>query len=791
MKVFISYSHKDTKQAEKIEKDLRLQGINVWIDKEGIKRQKSEVWLQQIDKALYEADFVVGIITNDYLESTGAKEGFATIAKDWRDEYARFVPLFFENQKDIKSVIIPNLQGFCFYKGYDRELLNLIRHLKKQQGEAPSETLSKIESPDYNNPFYRARAELFGEDYSLIARAFAEPEATLYEQVQGNTPLYMFGGRGVGKTMLLKSLLPEVICSRKDVTSFAEAKGGDSNFFGFYFRLKCGCLLNHNYGPMLQLAINRLRMDFNYGQYIDVFNKITHLDFEEAVKEPIISEALNIMRLITLNELNYKILKTMLEDLKKYSESRLIEIGARSEKEIAIGISKILDPEKKAQTSFDGLLKKISIQLKKIESYVQKLTLTGDDAKPNWIETGIDFVGEVLGVIKQNISELQQANIYLLFDEFENLMPVQQTIINEWVKTSQNYIVKVSSKFKGRYTNETLQYNQPLQEHDCPEVILDYDLSNETSIRSYQKLLSEICSKLLDISDYKCKDIKELLGEPDTPELPQKVIDKEIKLIRSSGELDYDKTKIAEYRSKLSEAAIFRLLQKREKVEGRKRRQKRYCGFNTYTYLSSGIIRAFLNLAGAAIYKAEQDGINIKGGQAIPAECQTWAADIVSKGWMDRIKTVHNMGELGERTHQLIIDIGYVFRERLLKHSTEPETLTIALVDPLSLKHKSNREVYEVFSKGTKESVFYERSTSMKPKEPVKPEAKEFVLNRIYAPALKISYRSRWPRACKFTVSEIKTLLDDNLRPEAKKKLLKKQYTSRLLEEPYMFDGLE
>lgn len=789
MKVFISYSHKDTKQAEKIEKDLRSQGINVWIDKEGIKRQKSEVWLQQIDKALYEADFVVGIITNDYLESTGAKEGFATIAKDWTEEYARFVPLFFENEKNIKSVIIPNLQGFCFYKDYDRELLNLIRHLKKRQGEAPSETLSKIESPDYNNPFYRARAELFGEDYSLIARAFAEPEATLYEQVQGNTPLYMFGGRGVGKTMLLKSLLPEVLCSRKNVDSFTEAKGKDNNFFGFYFRLKCGCLLNHNYGPMLQLAIHRLRMDFNYSQYIDVFDKIIHLDFEEAVKEPIISEALNIMRLITLNELNYKILKTVLEDLKKYSESRLIEIKASSEKEIAIGISGILDPEEKAQTSFDGLLKTASIQLKKIETYVQKLTLTGDDATPDWIETGIGFVGRILGVIKQNISELQQVNIYLLFDEFENLMPVQQTIINEWVKTSQNYIVKVSSKFKGMYTNETLENNQPLQfNQDCLEVKLDYDLSDKDKVNSYQNLLSEICSKLLDISGYKCIDIKELLGEHGVPELPQQVIDEEIKAIRSNGGLKYDESRITEYRSKLSEAAIFRLLSKREKVEGRTTRQKRHCGFEIFTYLSSGIIRAFLNLTGAAIYKAEQEGIKIKKGHAIPAECQTWAADIVSKGWLDRIKTVHNMGELGEKTYQLIIDIGYIFRERLLNHSTEPETLTVALQDPLNLKLPPNREVYEIFTKGTKESVFYERSMGMRPKNPAMPEMREYILNRIYAPALKISYRSRWPRACEFTVSEIKNLLDDTLRSDVKRTLLKKQQTSRIYREPNMFD---
>ncbi len=780
MNVFVSYSHKDRNEAERIEKDLMSQGIDVWIDKDGIKRQKPEVWLQQIDNALFEADFVLGIVTNDYLDSTGAREGFATISKDLRDEYCSFIPLFFENEKDIKSIILPSLQGFQFYKEYDQELLKLLEYLKKQQGENPSEILSKIESPDHSNPFYRVRAELFGEDYSLMARAFAEPEVTLYEKVQGSIPVYLFGGRGVGKTMLLKSLLPEVLCSRKKVAAFANAKTNNCNFFGFYFRLKCGCMFNHSNGPMILLAFDRLGMDFNYDLYKDIVEKMNHLEFEKAVKEPVISDVLVIMRTITLNELNYKILKTIIEDLKKYSESSLIEIKTSSERDIAAGISLILNPEKEPQASFDDVLSTIDKQLKKIESYVQDRVLTKGYKESDWIKTGIGFMGDVLGVVKKNIAELQETNVYLLFDEFENLMPVQQTIINEWVKTSQNYIVKVSSKFKGMYTNETWQNNQPIQfNQDCPEVRLDYDLSDDNKVILYQKLLLEICSRLLDISGYKCRDIKELLEEPKIPELPQKVIDEEIKVIRKSVGLTYDESKIAEYRNKLSESAIFRLLKINKKVEGRITRQKRYCGFETFTYLSSGIIRAFLNLTGAAIYKAEQDHINIKEGRTIPLKCQTWAAEIVSNGWLDRVKTVHNIGELGEKTHQLIKDIGYIFRKRLLNHPTEPETLTIALANPLELNDTLNREIYEIFSKGVKESVFYERQMSMKPKNPSKPEMKEFILNRIYAPALKISYRSRWPRACDFTVTEIKNLLDSSLRHDAKKALLNKHGSYR------------
>ena len=67
----------------------------------------------------------------------------------------------------------------------------------------------------------------------------------------------------------------------------------------------------------------------------------------------------------------------------------------------------------------------------------------------------------------------------------------------------------------------------------------------------------------------------------------------------------------------------------------------------------------------------------------------------------------------------------------------------------------------------------------MKPKNSAKPEIKEFLLNRIYTPALKISYRSRWPRACEFSTSNINKLLDNKFRMKIYKALLKKQHNQK------------
>ena len=149
------------------------------------------------------------------------------------------------------------------------------------------------------------------------------------------------------------------------------------------------------------------------------------------------------------------------------------------------------------------------------------------------------------------------------------------------------------------------------------------------------------------------------------------------------------------------------------------------------------------------------------------------------------------MGELGERTYQLIVDIGSIFRERLLNHSTEPETMTITIIDPLNLTNLQNTELREIFSKGTKESVFYQEPTVMKPKNSAMPESREYLLNRIYAPALKVSYRSRWPRACWFTIPEVKQLLNDTNRTKTRRILMQRQHSSQIPPKTSMFDELD
>lgn len=771
MKVFISYTHDGKNYAEKVEKNLKDQNIGIWIDKKCI--EPGQIGLREIDDALYQVDYELGVITKNYLDSIGGDEAYAKISEGLQKKDIRFIPLFFMPRKEVKSVIIPAIRGFAFSEDYEKGLHGLIKFLKQEEKEDAKELLTKIESLESPNPFRRVRAEFFHDDYKLLALAFAEPEKEKYDMIREAKPILIFGGRGSGKTMILKSLIPEVVISRLNVNTFQDAKQRGINFFGIYFRLKKGSLLIYDYHPIVEMGFLKTGLEKNYELYKRLMDKLKNNQLDS---EPVLTAGINAAWAISLNETNLKIIKTTIQNLKKLQDELFINIDRLIEEEITKQIIEKLDPPTVDNIrNFADLIDFTDKELKKIERYLQNLAIPYATPEPTWCQTGTDFLDEFYEILTNRIGDLENIHIYLLFDEFENLRPFQQTIINEWIKTARSFTVKVASKFEGMHTNMT-QQGQPLQDgQDYFTWTLDYNLFNPQGKKQYQNLLLEICNKLLNIANYKEKDIRKILDEPKESELPQEVIDEEIKNIRESAGLEFLPEKLTEYRNKLELATIFRLLRKREKVEGRKSRKKIYAGFETYTYISSGIVRIFLNLAGMAFYKAEDENINVKKREKIPIEHQTWSAYVVSKAWLEKIPM--NLEEYGEMMYQFIVDLGDIFRERLLSHPTEPETLTIRLTDPYNLK--TNSLLSHILSYSIRESILCERkeTSSMMPKQSTRPKPKEYVLNRIYSPILEISYRPRWPRSSEFTTSELISLLNPDTRDKTKRKLQQKQYS--------------
>lgn len=107
MRVFISYTHDGKLHADRLEADLKQQSITIWIDKKSLKPGDS--WLRQIDSGLYQVDYALGVMTEDYLDSIGGVEAYAKISEGLNKKDIRFIPLFFISPKKVKSVIIPAL----------------------------------------------------------------------------------------------------------------------------------------------------------------------------------------------------------------------------------------------------------------------------------------------------------------------------------------------------------------------------------------------------------------------------------------------------------------------------------------------------------------------------------------------------------------------------------------------------------------------------------------------------------------------------------------------------------
>jgi len=769
MKVFISYTSSGAKHAEKIQEDLKEQNIGLWIDKGCL--VPGQLWLKEIDKSLYQVDYVLAIITEDYVDSIGGVEAYAKMSEGFNKKDMRFLPLFFMDPKKVPSVIIPAIQGFTFHESYDKGLHDLIRFLKEEQQEDAGELLTRVESTESKNPFRRVRAEYFHDDYHLLGMAFAEPEKEKYEMLQESKPVIIYGGRGSGKTMILKSLIPDVLSTRLDVKTFREAKKKGVNFLSVYFKLKKGSLLMYDYHPILEMGFLKTGLSANYELYKNLMDKLKRKEVED---EPVLTAGLNAAWTISLNELNLKILKTTIQTLQRLQKKSFVEISRKTEEDVIGLIVTNLTEQNANVRTFDDLEKYVNKELHKIELYLQNLAIPFASPVADWCQTGLEFLDGIFEILANNISDFKDIHFFMLFDEFENLRPFQQIIINEWIKTASNFTVKLSAKFEGMYTNRTHQ-GQPLQAgQDYFTFTLDYDLFDDTKYELYQNLLIQISEKLLTIENYAIKDIRKLLEESKERELPQEIVDNEIKNIRIAAGLEFSEKELSEYRNKLETAAIFRLLRKRQKIEGRKGKKKMYDGFVTYTYLSSGIIRIFLNLVGMALYKAENDGINVKEGKSIPTQHQTWAAYVVSKAWLEKIPI--NLEEYGETMYQFIVDIGEIFRERLLYHPTEPETLTVSVKDPYALEHTGLLKMLLCYS--VQESLLYPRmkTSSMKPKQSFCDAAKEYCLNRIYTPILEISYRPRWPRGGEFATSELSDLLNPEKRAKIKKLLRRRQH---------------
>jgi hypothetical protein len=177
------------------------------------------------------------------------------------------------------------------------------------------------------------------------------------------------------------------------------------------------------------------------------------------------------------------------------------------------------------------------------------------------------------------------------------------------------------------------------------------------------------------------------------------------------------------------------------------RTNKRYYSFNTFCFLSSGIVGHFIELCRRTFQYAEfEDRDKLVDQNEISIEIQSKAAREVADGQLQNIARIE---EYGSRLYLLAKNLGNVFREyHKDKYLRYPETNQFCV---------PSAESTEVFKAALRWSII-QKKPGLQQSSPGQQLTEIYTLNRIFSPIFEISYRTRGGYSVEYTFNELESL---------------------------------
>lgn len=185
-----------------------------------------------------------------------------------------------------------------------------------------------------------------------------------------------------------------------------------------------------------------------------------------------------------------------------------------------------------------------------------------------------------------------------------------------------------------------------------------------------------------------------------------------------------------------------------------------YSGFNTFTSLSRGNLRHFLELCYTSIRQKDRD-VDIDD-LIIPQEEQAAAAREASISF---IKDIRGLGQYGNKLHAFVLALGSLFSmAHSRKSQSEPEInhFVIGGKDTISDEEQS------FLDEAVKWSILFEEEET-KVKTDLQVIRRQWVINPIYAPYFLISYRKK--RKLELSSKDVSILISGTY--EQKRNLIK------------------
>lgn len=643
----------------------------------------------------------------------------------------------------------------------------------------------------YKNPFIECTAR--DMSYEDVFHFWCSPfgycmldEAQLFTS---HTPLFLEGARGTGKTMILKYL--SYFCQKQialdngeeDVIGYICQKGG----IGFYYR---------------------------YSAHFDEL--ISKLTCSEEIKKDLFCYYYELF--LSLEILN------VLEDIQSEAYTDSERMGSLTKK-----ICSIFNVRNKNLKSIKEIILKWTNE---IDVWIRKYKYYPDSEKQiAQIIHGSDLIRKICSSMKECIPEFRNVEFLILIDEYENVKKFQR-ITNTWIKrvdSSLPYTYRIGMRPYGISTYDTEFSEEIRNGRDfilCP-------LSCR-SMKKYKDFVKRVAIRRLDKNDFfkenHLTDIIRILGARENFD------DEALKIVQNKEEDIFDKLGIEEevrkslrcegtplmemlnivwylrgkrpddiksaqhayaagkadrfsenrvlreaYKYKLDYSDKYRL-QLLCVLCGLFKVSKAYYSFNTFAYLSAGVVNDFISLCRNTFYHLDGDDLNqLIAGGTIPSIIQTKGAEDTANEQMNQIQVTD---EYGNEMYNFAMNIGNIFEEmhKDIK-SKYPETTQFAFENEAEINADERlRTIKECMIKwGVIQKKSRRQRISIGKKKGVL-----YNLNKVYMPIFNISYRTRGGFNYVITRSEFEILLGNIINKKGDSGLANGFRQMDLFEEGYM-----
>ena len=585
---------------------------------------------------------------------------------------------------------------------------------------------------DSKNPFRHLRAEFFENQPDLHARTFALPEAIKVGALEDIKPCILEGSRGTGKSMLLLSLRARNFLMRHPNERNAPRR------FGFYLKLTRGAICNAG-------------------------SRINTVHLEPTVDSDVLTD-------VASQELLLQITESLVSELAYCVKNNLVAHDARTERGVCEAAGSLLFPSTNERVlSFVDLQIKLSNIHTRLAEFIRRRFIYEETVSVPIATFDLEQFKRTVLLVRHHFPALEASMFVVLLDEYENLFPYQQRIVNGLLKLGPPDIsIKIAKKLASGDTPGTTT-SQELQEiHDYTRVPLVYNLEDPTERKAYGELLRHMVANMVALERQRPFDMDVLLPrftdrEVDETSYLSQVAQLSKMTIEDFENLQHDKQR--EKKTYYGYAAVYRALLRRSGHH----REKRFAGFSELALLGSGVIRYFQEFLSVGYHLTYGADHPPTGNLILPPETQSKAVHVVSQHNLTTLS--RNVERYGEELKYFLLDLGDCLRHKLLNHTSEPEAARLTIEDPEMLEHSSMTRLKEVLSVGEREGVFQTKEglPAFKPKHGSDPQPTEFNICRVYAPVLQISPRLRWRTTMK--CKHLQGLLQPGMRADAVRQL--------------------